>query len=136
MPNTDCRARPGWRECSPRRRQSHRYRDRPRRTAPAPSPHQGAARPSCPRMRRRVPGPLVALLLASTLLGIAWALLTPAFQAPDENAHFAYVQALGEDLRLPGDPARRTFSQQQFAANDAVNADQTAGQTLVKPEWS
>lgn len=106
------------------------------RTAHAPSPLPGDARPDRPRERRRPPGPLVALLLATTLLGLAWAVLTPAFNAPDENAHFAYVQSLGERFALPGDPARPIFSREQFAGSDAVNSDQVAAQPAVKPEWS
>ena len=52
-----------------------------------------------PRRRRialRVPAPLAWLLVAVALLGLTWALLVPAWQAPDENSHFAYVQSLGE----------------------------------------
>ncbi len=63
-------------------------------------------------------------------------MLVPAFNAPDENAHFAYVQSLGEQFVLPGDPSHPIFSQQQFQGADAVNSDQVAGQKFVKPEWS
>ena len=106
------------------------------RTAHAPSPATGDARPIEPPGRKRPPAPLVALLLASVLLGLAWAVLVPAFNAPDENAHFAYVQSLGERFVLPGDPSHPIFSQQQFQGADAVNSDQVAGQKFVKPEWS
>jgi len=85
--------------------------------------------------RRRVPAPLLALLAATALLGLAWALLTPAMQAPDENAHTGYVQSLGEDLMLPGDPARPLFSTEQSAAAAASNADQTAAIEETRPEW-
>jgi Predicted membrane protein (DUF2142) len=32
---------------------------------------------------------------------LAWSLITPPFQAPDENAHYAYVQQLAERAAMP-----------------------------------
>ena len=52
--------------------------------------------------RPRIPRPLAGLLIAVALFGIAWALLVPPFQAPDEDSHFAYVQTLAEQHALPG----------------------------------
>jgi 4-amino-4-deoxy-L-arabinose transferase-like glycosyltransferase len=75
-------------------------------------------------------------MVATTLLGLAWAVLVPAFNAPDENAHFAYLQAIAERFDLPGDPARPIFSEEHFRGSDAVNSDQVAAQPGVKPEWS
>lgn len=85
--------------------------------------------------RRRVPAALRALLAATALLGLAWALLTPAMQAPDENAHTGYLQSLAEDLKLPGDPALPLFSTEQSAAAAASNSDQTAAVLETRPEW-
>ena len=65
-----------------------------RRTRPGPS--------APPRARRRPPPALVSLLGATFVLAIAWALVTPAFQAPDEQSHFGYVQSLVEGPGLPG----------------------------------
>jgi 4-amino-4-deoxy-L-arabinose transferase-like glycosyltransferase len=106
------------------------------RTASAPPHTEEVARATGSERRGRVPGPLVALLAATAVLALAWVLLVPAFQAPDENAHFAYVQSLAERFALPGDPARPVFSQEQVRGADALNADQVAGQAAVKPEWS
>jgi Predicted membrane protein (DUF2142) len=39
--------------------------------------------------------------LVAVLNAASWSLLTPPFQAPDEPAHFAYVQLLAETGRLP-----------------------------------
>jgi 4-amino-4-deoxy-L-arabinose transferase-like glycosyltransferase len=47
-------------------------------------------------MRRRIPRLAWACALVALLNGLAWSLLTPPFQVPDENAHFAYVQQLAE----------------------------------------
>ena len=54
----------------------------------------------------RVPPALGALMAVSLLLSVTWALVTPAFQAPDEQYHFAYVQSLAERQALPGDATR------------------------------
>jgi 4-amino-4-deoxy-L-arabinose transferase-like glycosyltransferase len=48
-----------------------------------------------------VPAPLKAILLVGAALAIAWNLVTPAFQGPDESAHFAYVQYFAETGHLP-----------------------------------
>jgi 4-amino-4-deoxy-L-arabinose transferase-like glycosyltransferase len=82
-----------------------------------------------------VPRPLAALLGVVLIVGVTWALLVPPWQSPDENSHFAYVQTLAEKLRLPGDTGP-IFSTEQVVAADRSNADQTAGQPSVKPEWS
>jgi 4-amino-4-deoxy-L-arabinose transferase-like glycosyltransferase len=84
----------------------------------------------------RPPAALAWLLLVATILGCTWALVIPPFQAPDENAHVAYVQSLAERGELPGDPGRTIMSTEQAQAADAANSDQTAQQPTVKPEWS
>jgi hypothetical protein len=75
-------------------------------------------------------------LAVSVLLAVSWAVMLPAFQAPDEQSHFAYVQSLAERQALPGDAARPWFSTQMSQAITAMNSDQVASQRLVKPEWS
>ncbi len=44
---------------------------------------------------------LVVLLLAFLLLGLLYSLTVPVFEAPDEDAHFAYARYLAETWRLP-----------------------------------
>jgi 4-amino-4-deoxy-L-arabinose transferase-like glycosyltransferase len=85
---------------------------------------------------RRPPAALLFLLATTLALGCVWALVVPPFQAPDENAHVAYVQSLAELGKLPGDAARPYRSTEQTSGADAANADQTAQQLFVKPEWS
>jgi 4-amino-4-deoxy-L-arabinose transferase-like glycosyltransferase len=86
--------------------------------------------------RLRPPPALGALLAVSLLLAVTWAAVLPAFQAPDEQSHFNYVQSLGARHKLPGDPDRPFFSTQASKGIAAVNSDQVAGQLQVKPEWS
>jgi Predicted membrane protein (DUF2142) len=47
--------------------------------------------------------PRAAWVCAAVALanGLAWSLITPPFQAPDENAHYAYVQQLAERAAMP-----------------------------------
>jgi 4-amino-4-deoxy-L-arabinose transferase-like glycosyltransferase len=82
------------------------------------------------------PRPLAWLLGAVAVLGIAWALLSPPWQSPDENSHFAYAQTLAERFDLPGDAARPPYSTEQLLAISRSNADQTAASVVTKPEWS
>jgi 4-amino-4-deoxy-L-arabinose transferase-like glycosyltransferase len=89
-----------------------------------------------PRARRGPPPALVVLLGATFVLAIAWALVTPAFQAPDEQSHFGYVQSLVEGPGLPGQAGRPLFSSEQTLAASQSNADQVAAQPHVKMEWS
>src|SRR3954463_9535849 len=86
--------------------------------------------------RRRPPAPLVALLLASALLGLAWALVTPAWQAPDENSHYGYVQSLADGPGEPGRVGRPPLSSEQVLAATDSNADQAAAQIWVRMEWT
>src|SRR5437764_8401171 len=82
-----------------------------------------------------VPAPLALLLLVVLIVGVTWALFLPPWQAPDENSHFAYAQTLAENHRLPGSTGRIFSTEQEIAASQS-NADQTAAQLAVKPEWS
>jgi 4-amino-4-deoxy-L-arabinose transferase-like glycosyltransferase len=85
---------------------------------------------------RRIPPGLGALLAVSALLAVVWACLTPAFQAPDEQRHFSYVESLGARFALPGTPGRPGESSQLIAGMNGVNSNQVAAQLPVKPEWS
>src|SRR4051794_25552206 len=89
-----------------------------------PAEEGGAEQPPLASPRRlRVPAPLAALLAAVFLLGVVWALITPAFQAPDENSHFGYLQSLADASELPGDLSRPLFSTEQRLAATASGAD-------------
>jgi 4-amino-4-deoxy-L-arabinose transferase-like glycosyltransferase len=103
-----------------------------RETSSDASPRSGTRLPAL----GRPPAPLLFLLSAALLLGVVWALFVPPFQAPDEFAHVAYVQSLAERGALPGEVGRPLQSSEESLASTAANADQTAQQLAVKPEWS
>lgn len=84
----------------------------------------------------RAPAPLVAIMAASFVLAFAWASLTPTFQAPDEQTHFAYVQFLAERFELPGDREAPIYSSEHIEAAFAVKSDQLAALVGVRPEWA
>ncbi len=54
-----------------------------------------------PRAARRLPAAAWGCALAALLNALCWSLITPPFQVPDESAHYAYVQTLAENHRLP-----------------------------------
>jgi len=45
---------------------------------------------------------LVLLLLLTLHNGLLWSAVTPLWQGPDEDGHFAATQFVAEHLRLPG----------------------------------
>jgi hypothetical protein len=48
----------------------------------------------------RVPRPLLALTLGVLIHNIAWVVVLPAWQGPDEYGHYAYLERLAADHRL------------------------------------
>jgi hypothetical protein len=49
----------------------------------------------------RVPTAAWVCALAALANGLAWSLIVPPFEVPDENAHYAYVQQIAERGTLP-----------------------------------
>jgi 4-amino-4-deoxy-L-arabinose transferase-like glycosyltransferase len=80
--------------------------------------------------------PLTALLAATVIASLGWMVVTPPFQAPDENAHFGYVQTLAERGAVPESAGAPVLSTEQNAAAQAANSIQTQQQLATKPEWS
>jgi 4-amino-4-deoxy-L-arabinose transferase-like glycosyltransferase len=75
---------------------------------------------------RRIPLAAWICALIACLNAASWSLITPPFQAPDEQAHFAYVEQLVRNGRLP------TSSTQEFAPDEllAVEDLDVAGVSL------
>jgi hypothetical protein len=75
--------------------------------------------------------PLAAWLcaLVACVNAASWSLITPPFQAPDEQAHFAYVEQLARNGRLP------TSSTQEFALDEvAALADLEVSGVSLQPQ--
>jgi 4-amino-4-deoxy-L-arabinose transferase-like glycosyltransferase len=91
------------------------------------------------RLRRFALAPprsLLLLLGASAIVAASWALIVPAWQAPDEHSHFGYAQTLAERGELPAATGERRYSTEQDEAADALGADQLAANLAARPEWS
>ena len=89
------------------------------------------------RARAAALHPLAALLVFAFLQAVAWTIVIPAFQAPDEDAHFAYVQQLVEKHRVPntsndGSPYSTEFT----VATTWGNLEPTRGVPEARTAWS
>jgi predicted membrane protein DUF2142 len=78
----------------------------------------------------------IAIALVAALNAAAWSLITPAFQVPDEVAHVAYVQALGETGRAPSDPRAIVVSPEELAAMADAGFGEPSAPTLHAAVWS
>jgi hypothetical protein len=81
--------------------------------------------------------PAVAIALVAFVNAASWALVTPAFEAPDEPDHFAYVQQLAETGRQPAreEGVAPTFSADETIALDGVRAYSHVGLGDTRPPW-
>ncbi len=84
-----------------------------------------------PRRRTAVTVAVVAFLNAA-----AWSFITPAFQVPDEVAHVAYVQSMGETGAPPQNPRSIVLSPEQAVAMADSGFGSPAGRTLHAAAWS
>lgn len=71
------------------------------------------------------------VFIVAVLNGMAWSLLTPPFQVPDETAHFAYAQSIVERSSRPGVTGRPEFSSEQRQAMAAMGTLGIIGRPLV-----
>lgn len=66
---------------------------------------EGGRREVSPELRwprlRSLPWAARLCVVVALANGLAWSLITPAFEVPDENAHYAYVAQLAERASLP-----------------------------------
>ena len=83
-----------------------------------------------------MPAPLAYLLATVALVALAWWLLVPPWQAPDEERHWSYVQSMAERLVPPGDVERSEQSTEQELAMSRSNAAAAAGNPGEEIEWS
>jgi hypothetical protein len=85
-------------------------------------PRAAREKPSCPRTVdekvRRLPKAAWICALVACLNAACWSLITPAFQAPDEPSHFAYVQDLAETGSLPTSSSESFSPAERIALRD------------------
>jgi 4-amino-4-deoxy-L-arabinose transferase-like glycosyltransferase len=84
-------------------------------------------------LRRSIPPVAAAVFAVALLNGLAWSILTPPFQVPDETAHFAYTQHLAETGDRAGVAGRPEASSEQSAAMSVMNTFVIIGRPLVHP---
>jgi len=86
---------------------------------------------------RHAPRPLVVILIFAALESLAWDIATPAFQGPDEAAHFSYVQHLAE-TGAPPSPNTGTAPNSTEAqdALDWLNLTSLVGDLGARPAWT
>ena len=85
-----------------------------------------------PRLREPLSRMVLVVALVALLNGLAWSLLTPPFQVPDETAHFAYAQHLAETGKRAGVAGRPEASSEQSAAMAAMGTLTLIGRPLVQ----
>src|SRR5919108_2574884 len=87
---------------------------------------------------RTVPRPLAALVAMATIQVVAWILVLPPFQGPDEESHFAYVQYLAETGKTPARNAGsgRSYSTEEGEAMKWANLLVLRGVLGARPEWA
>lgn len=87
--------------------------------------------------RRRVPTVLALILVAAGLQSLAWDVALPAFQGPDEDAHFGYVQHLAETGTIPSSSAGNAPNSTEVAFElNALNLHALMGDPGARPAWS
>lgn len=88
-------------------------------------------------MRAAAAHPLAAILVFACLQSIAWSIVIPAFQAPDEDAHFAYTQQLVERHRVPSTATPGSpYSTEFIVATTWGNLEPTRGDPQARTAWS
>jgi hypothetical protein len=87
---------------------------------------------------RTVPRPLAALLAMATIQVVAWIVVLPPFQGPDEDAHFAYVQHLAEtgSRPAPAGAGTRAYSTEQGEAMKWADLLVLRGVLGARPGWT
>ena len=87
--------------------------------------------------RLRLLRPVAAIGLIAFVNAGSWALITPAFNAPDEPSHFAYAQYFAETghgpSRVPS--AQAPYSTEQVFALNAADVYSQISNTLGRPPW-
>jgi hypothetical protein len=75
----------------------------------------------------RMPRLALVCAMIAILNAVCWSFITPAFQAPDEPDHFAYVKQLAETGSLPSSSSEQ-FSKEELTALGAIHYEKVRQQ--------
>lgn len=78
----------------------------------------------------------LAIAAVAALNAATWSFITPVFQVPDEVAHVAYVQSLGETGRPPAQPRAIMLSPEEQVAMADAGFGTPFARTLHAATWS
>jgi hypothetical protein len=89
------------------------------------------------KLGRRIVRAGAAVALIAFANAASWALITPAFNAPDEPEHFAYAQYFAETGHAPAraPDARGPYSSDQTLSLEAVNVYSQISLPDARPPW-
>ena len=82
------------------------------------------------RLLRSAPRPLLVLLAVAVVEAVAWCIVLPPLQGPDEISHIAYVQRIVENREIPWRPRGETDPGAPYST-ELANADAQAGLSLL-----
>lgn len=86
---------------------------------------------------RRVPKALLLVLAVAAIQSVAWDLALPAFQGPDESAHFGFLQHLAETGEIPAASAgTKPNSTEVETALRSLNLQPLIGDPSARPAWT
>jgi Predicted membrane protein (DUF2142) len=88
------------------------------------------------RVRRGVPAAAWLCALVAATNAIAWSLLTPPLQVPDEQAHIYYVQQLAETGKVPNPEGDESISPQNQTLRGYSHLDDINVGYLGRPAWT
>lgn len=96
------------------------------------------AAPARAGLRRLAPPRSLGILLVIVVIvGVAWALLVPPWQSPDELAHYAYSESLAQTFSLPSRAGHPFVSSDEAFADGSVGASRGAFfPGASPPDWS
>jgi 4-amino-4-deoxy-L-arabinose transferase-like glycosyltransferase len=109
---------------------AHELTRRPSATGAAPLPRRAAA------ALRRVPAAAWVCALIGLLNAGVWSLVTPAFQVPDEQSHYAYTEYLAVHGRPPVPQDTDRYSDSQAAAMEDLHFGPVRFVPGNAPVWS
>jgi 4-amino-4-deoxy-L-arabinose transferase-like glycosyltransferase len=88
------------------------------------------------RRLQEVPAPLWLLIALTSVLALAWVIVTPPLTNADETGHFAYVQHLAETGSAPTNHGTRTLSSEEQTLLDTLGLQPTIGNANARPSFS